>query len=194
MLLSTMRVLVLPFLILQMSTPSYQAEIEQWRHEREARLRADDGWLTVAGLFWLRDGSNRLGTDKSNDIVLPPGSAPPSVGGLEFHNGKTTLQVAQGVKAMVNGAFVTSATLKPDVSGSPDIVQINELTMFVIQRGNRFGIRLKDKNSEMRKAFTDLKYFPVPFFRGPVERKWGFFLTMTARKRAPRAHGNRGEV
>ena len=31
---------------------------------------------------------------------------------------------------------------------------------------------------------SDLKYFPLPFFRGFVERRWGFFLTMTGRKPA----------
>jgi len=30
----------------------------------------------------------------------------------------------------------------------------------------------------------DLKYFPLPFLRGWIERRWGFFLTMTARKPA----------
>jgi ubiquinone/menaquinone biosynthesis C-methylase UbiE len=30
----------------------------------------------------------------------------------------------------------------------------------------------------------DLKYFPLPFFRNFVEKRWGFFLTMTARKPA----------
>jgi len=30
---------------------------------------------------------------------------------------------------------------------------------------------------------TDLKYFPLPWLRDFVERKWGFFLHMTARKR-----------
>jgi hypothetical protein len=29
---------------------------------------------------------------------------------------------------------------------------------------------------------SDLKYFPLPFLRGFVEPRWGFFLTMTARK------------
>ena len=48
--------------------------------------------------------------------------------------------------------------------------------------------------AEMRGLFTgledlcfmrrDLKYFPLPFLRGWVERRWGFFLTMTARKPA----------
>ena len=47
---------------------------------------------------------------------------------------------------------------------------------------------------EMRELFAglenfqfvrrDLKYFPLPFLRGWVERRWGFFLTMTARKPA----------
>jgi hypothetical protein len=25
-------------------------------HEREAALKADDGWLSVSGLFWLKEG------------------------------------------------------------------------------------------------------------------------------------------
>ena len=33
--------------------------------------------------------------------------------------------------------------------------------MFVIQRGGKFGIRLKDNNSRLRKEFTGLHYFPV---------------------------------
>ena len=42
----------------------YQAEIAEWRKQREARLKADGGWLTVAGLFWLHDGANRFGKDQ----------------------------------------------------------------------------------------------------------------------------------
>ncbi len=34
---------------------------------------------------------------------------------------------------------------------------------------------------------SNLKYFPLPFWRETAERRWGFFLTMTARK--PRAAG-----
>jgi hypothetical protein len=38
----------------------YQDTIDRWRHERETKLQADDGWLTVAGLFWLKEGINSL--------------------------------------------------------------------------------------------------------------------------------------
>jgi uncharacterized protein (DUF1684 family) len=148
-------------LLLQVSQASYQAEIEKWRHEREAALKADDGWLTVAGLFWLKEGKNTVGTDPANNFVLPKRSAPGSVGVFEFHNGGTTFQATAGVPVTLNGKPTTRATLKPDTSGSPDILRIHDLTMFVIQRGSRFGIRVKDKNSERRRAFTGLKYFPV---------------------------------
>lgn len=148
------------FLLFQMAAPSYKAQIEHWRQEREARLKADDGWLTVAGLFWLKEGKNSVGTDKSNSIVLPPDSAPASVGEFEFHGGQTVFHSAASANVTLNGQPVTVANLKADSSGAPDILRVNDLTMFVIQRGQRFAIRLKDKNCPMRKAFTGLKYFP----------------------------------
>ena len=150
----------LSFLFLQVTTPSYKSEIEQWRQGREAGLKADGGWLTVAGLFWLKDGENTVRTDKSKTIVLPEGSAPASVGVFMFRDGQTIFRADSGAKVTVNGVPATSAALKPDTSGAPDMLQVNDLTMFVIKRGQRFGIRLKDKNSAMRKNFTGLKFFP----------------------------------
>ena len=42
---------------------SYEQTIERWRRSVDVQLRADDGWLTVSGLFWLKDGPNRVGSD-----------------------------------------------------------------------------------------------------------------------------------
>jgi uncharacterized protein (DUF1684 family) len=157
------KLLVLPLLLFLVAgnESSYQAEIEQWRQHRMAALKADDGWLTVAGLFWLKEGKNTVGADPSNNIVLPVGSAPGRVGNFDFQNGNTTFQSAPGIQATVNGKPAASAVLKSDESGVPDLLRVNDLTMFVIKRGSRSGIRLKDKNNKARKAFTGLKYFPV---------------------------------
>jgi uncharacterized protein (DUF1684 family) len=141
--------------------PAYTAEIEQWRRGREARLRSDDGWLSLAGLFWLKEGENTVGAGPSNDIVLPKGSAPERLGVLEFRNSAISFRSAPGASVTVNGSPATSAALKPDSSNSPDVLRAADLTLYVIQRGDRYGIRLKDKNSEARRMFTGLKYFPV---------------------------------
>ena len=140
---------------------SYQTDIEMWRRGREEMLKADDGWLSVAGLFWLKEGTNTLGADAGNTMILPKGSAPGKVGVFEFYNGNTTFRAAPGAEVTVNGKPAVVAALNPDTAGASDVLRVRDLTMFVIQRGSRFGIRLKDKNSEARKTFRGLKYFPV---------------------------------
>jgi hypothetical protein len=30
--------------------PAFVADVQKWRADRETRLRADDGWLTLVGL------------------------------------------------------------------------------------------------------------------------------------------------
>ena len=42
---------------------SYQRSIADWRAQREAKLKAEDGWLTVVGLTWLKEGVNRVGSN-----------------------------------------------------------------------------------------------------------------------------------
>jgi uncharacterized protein (DUF1684 family) len=138
----------------------YQTAIEQWRQQREADLKADSGWLTVAGLFWLKEGKNTAGTDASCDIVLPRG--PANAGVFEFHNGKTSFLPAPGAAVTVNGKPAGPfAALRPDTEGHPDQVKLESLTMYVIHRGQRYGIRMKDTESEFRKEFTGLHWFPV---------------------------------
>src|SRR5690242_21351161 len=74
-----------------MAAAGYQSEIAEWRRQREAGLRRDGGWLTVTGLFWLREGANRFGTSAGNEVVLPAG--PPLAGVLELHQGNVTAKV-----------------------------------------------------------------------------------------------------
>ena len=145
----------------QPTQPDYKAQILQWRERRVKSLTSDSGWLTVAGLFWLKEGKNPVGAAPGNSIVLPKGSAADSLGTFEFHNGVTTFVAAPGADVTVDGKPANSAVLKPDVSGNPDMVQTRALTMYVIQRGKRFGIRLKDRNAEARKEFTGIRYFPI---------------------------------
>jgi uncharacterized protein (DUF1684 family) len=139
---------------------SYRASIDQWRAQQETELKADDGWLTVSGLFWLKEGINRAGTKTNADIVLPRG--PAELGAFELSGGKTTFRAAPGVAVKLNGQTAGGATpLKSDAEGKPDHIQLDTLTMFVIHRGDRYGIRLKDTESESRKEFTGLHWFPV---------------------------------
>jgi len=48
---------------------AYRQSIEKWRHDYEAQLTSENGWLTVSGLFWLHEGENHFGSDPLNDII-----------------------------------------------------------------------------------------------------------------------------
>jgi uncharacterized protein len=131
------------------ASDAYRAQVEEWRRHREAALKADGGWLTVTGLFWLHDGVNSFGSASSKDIVLP---ADPAVkdGAFDLHNGTVTLRLDGQTRA-----------LRTDSGGKPDAVTMGGLAMFAIRRGGKYGIRLKDNNSSLRKEFTGLHYYPV---------------------------------
>jgi len=141
---------------------AYRAEVRKWRADREARLKADGGWLTVAGLFWLEEGPNRFGTDPAGDVVLPDGSTPAKAGVFELKEGRVAVSLLPEAKATIGGKPVSGVSiLRPDTSGSPDVLEMGTLSLSVIKRGDRYGIRLKDKNAAARKGFTGLEWFDV---------------------------------
>jgi uncharacterized protein (DUF1684 family) len=137
---------------------AYQQSVENWRKDYQAYLTSDTGWLTVSGLFWLRDGANRFGSDPSNEIVLPA-SAPAHAGVFEFRGGKTIARVEPGVVVTMNGHPVQTTELRPD--DPSDRLVLADLTLYVHASGDRLAIRMKDKNSKLRKEFSGLHWFPI---------------------------------
>ena len=141
---------------------AYREEIRQWRADYEDRLKRDNGWLTLAGLFWLKEGDNRFGSGLGNDLILPEGSAPEAAGTFVFHAGKTRLRLNAGVQGFLKGAPVlTETALKPDSAGEPDRMALGHLSMIAIQRGSRYGIRLWDNQSAVRRDFKGTRWFPA---------------------------------
>jgi len=139
----------------------YEATIRQWRENREKRLKADDGWLTVAGLFWLEKGENTMGTDPSSGIVLPEGSAPPRVGTIAYDGATATFTAAAGAAVTAEGKPVTTMPLRDDTAETTDLLTIGGLRFFVIARDGRHAVRLRDLNSPLRRNFTGLSWYPI---------------------------------
>jgi uncharacterized protein (DUF1684 family) len=138
---------------------TYQGTVAKWRADYESSLKSDDGWLTVSGLFWLHEGENHFGTDPLTDIVLHATYVPADAGDFMLQDGKIVVHVKPGVKMSMNDQPVTTTELKPD--SRTDRLRIGDITLYVHASGERYAIRLKDKNSQIRKSFTGLHWFPV---------------------------------
>ncbi|HEY9529635.1 MAG TPA: hypothetical protein VIR02_21265, partial [Anaerolineales bacterium] len=65
-----------------MANPEYENNILKWRQEVDTNLRRENGWLALSGLFWLRKGTNVIGSAPESDILLPQ-RAPARLGTFE---------------------------------------------------------------------------------------------------------------
>ena len=135
----------------------YAEEIEAWRVDREARLKADDGWLTVSALFFLPEGESRFGSSPRNDLVLPD-PFPAEAGVLE-RRGRTVSVRAAGGPLTVDGEPVSAAQLYP-AEGRVTLKE-GPVTFWVHESGERLAIRVRDTEAAIRRNFTHLEWYPV---------------------------------
>jgi uncharacterized protein (DUF1684 family) len=139
----------------------YDEEILAWRKSRVQDLTGEDGWLTLAGLYWLHPGKNTLGSASSNAIVLPAGKAPEYAGAILIAASSVSIEAPPGSGITIDGKAVTSLDLHSDEGGKPTVLKLGSLTFHVIKRGDRLGLRVKDRNNPNRLGFKGLDYYPI---------------------------------
>jgi uncharacterized protein (DUF1684 family) len=134
-----------------MTPEEHRESVLAWRAERDARLRDPDGWLTLVGLHWLAPGENRFGADPTNDFVLAGAQVPAVAGSLVLDGGVVELHRDDH----------DAVRMEVDVSGEPTVLDIGSLRMYVIQRGDRFGLRVRDHASPALAAFEGMSHFEI---------------------------------
>ena len=145
----------------QFGTPQYIASIENWHNQRIKDLKKADGWLNLAGLFWLKEGENKIGCAEDNDIVFPEGLAPAHIGTVTLKDGLTTFHAYPGTDVTDNGKPVKEIVMESDLTDNPTVLAVDSLRWFVIRRENKTGIRLRNLNSSLVKNFKGINTFPV---------------------------------
>lgn len=141
----------------------YTREVTRFQTDHEASLRAEDGYLAVAGLFFLRDGDNAFGTDPGNDIVLPAGTAAAHAGRFHVRDRQVRVHVTGG-GATLNGTPVREGDMRPASSDPPrpaDLLRVGRLTLLVHRSGERTAIRLRDPENPVRTGFPGLRWYDV---------------------------------
>ena len=149
----------------------YRKDIETWRAKRVERLKAPDGWLSLVGLEWLKQGTNTIGSAKDNAIVIA--KAPPHLGNIVLDRGRATFSLdPRAVKAAkIDDANKVGAELVDDSHEKPTLVSFGTVNFYLVHRGDQFGLRIKDSAAPTRMRFTGIDSFAIdPAWR--VEAKW----------------------
>lgn len=146
----------------QTKDENYRKEIESWHQNRESNLKKETGWLSVSGLFWLEEGENTFGSSKENNIVFPAGKAAEKIGSFSLHNDEVRLSIWPNIEVKRNDTlFNTGIIFNKYIEEQSVVLSHKNLRWFIIKRGNRYGVRLRDLESDARKNFTHIERFPV---------------------------------
>ena len=146
---------------------SFNQESLRYQKERDQWMRSEDSPLALAGLFWLKSGENTLGTDPSNQIVLPAGSAPAKVGRLLLRSDHVYFESDPGAIVLFRDSRIMTRDLQSDATGAvPDVLRVGELRMKLIKRGDRLGLRVLSLKTPALLDYQGLTFFPInPAFR-----------------------------
>ena len=136
---------------------TYIKALKAWHQKRIESLKSENGWLNLAGLFWLEEGQNTFGKADNNQIVFPKGSA--KMGTFTLNKGEVTIDIDPKAEVLVNNERVSKLKIFP--AEKPMILKSGSLRWFVIKRGDKYGIRLRDLESDELKHFTDIETYTI---------------------------------
>jgi len=166
---------------------AYQQDFEKWKAEQTEDLKAN--WLSLAGLFWLKPGANTFGSDAGNAIVFPKG--PVHAGEFVLEEKSVSIYLVPEANATIEGKPTSVAKLDPDISNHPTKVEMGSLLFHVIVRGDRVGIRVRDRDSAAAHDFKGMVFYPLDL----NFRVTGTWVTSDGRKKVaiPTAIGDVSE-
>jgi uncharacterized protein (DUF1684 family) len=142
------------------TAPPAPKDWTDWQARRNESIGGTNGWTTLVGLHWLKEGDNSAGRAATNQAVLRAESVPGFIGVFTRQGKEISFTAAEGVDARVNGVGISKIQMNTDATSNPTKLKIGEVSIIAIQRGERIGLRVRDPDSETRRHFKGLHYFP----------------------------------
>lgn len=142
--------------------PAFAHDNELWREQRLTELLAPDGWTSLVGLHWLDLKAHYIGSGSTSGVRLAAG--PPRMGMVTRVGDGWFFTPEAGVSVEVDGQVVKGRVpLHSDRAEAPTLIHFDEGkgTLSLIERGPRFGLRVKHADAPARVDFSHLDYWPA---------------------------------
>ncbi len=147
-----------PETVSALPSESHQQTIEAWRASRHERLVQTDGWLTLVGLEWLKQGENRVGSAADNDIRLAGG--PANWGSVFLGDDQLRFTNTGNDSVRIDNEPLRQVELIPDTEGKPNVVSSGTLSFYVIFRES-YALRIKDSQAVALQNFKGVENYPI---------------------------------
>ena len=145
----------------QVSKRAYKKEIELWDGKRIDALKAANGWVNLAGLFWLKEGNNSFGSDSTSDIIFSHPDFPIRLGIFVVSSNRVDWITAEGNDVMLKDKHIQNLTVFHTDSASNPSLSYKSFKWNIIKRENKIGIRFRDLNSPALNALTHINRYSI---------------------------------
>jgi uncharacterized protein (DUF1684 family) len=156
------------------SAATWKVSLLTWRADLTKELQQPNGWLTLIGLEWLKPGDNTFGSAPGNNLVVKAPTAA-YLGVVQLNDKGLELLPPHGgypKGLLVDGKVPGNPqTLGSDDSEHPSKITTGTVTITIIHRGERYGLRIKDSKAPARTQFHGLRWYP-PDETYRVQAKW----------------------
>lgn len=141
------------------STVAYPDSLNEWFRHRAQALRAENGWLNLAGLFWLRQGDNIFGSDSANALVFAHPDMPARAGIFRVEGQRVSWISAPGVAVTRDGQKADSLVQYEGGGGITAQLALAHFRWTIIRREDRLGVRFRNLRHPALMHFTGTDRF-----------------------------------
>jgi uncharacterized protein (DUF1684 family) len=130
-----------------------------FRKIRIDSLQHENGYLNLSGLFWLKEGENTIGADPKNDFVFPAEHSDSFLGTIILNKGVVTFNSNETNQVFSLGQPVSEMIIFQDKKVV--VLEHKSLRWFIIKRGEKYALRLRDLEGEYVRNFKGIDYFSI---------------------------------
>ena len=136
-----------------------EGDFEQWKIKRTAELTGEDGWLNLAGLFWMDARSPFLEEVNSTTLGFAEEAGYTTLGKFEFGQDSVWFVGMNSAIQEKNTVPPSNRILVFPMEYGSGGVYYKNWKWTIIQRGGNYALRLRDLSHPNLKKFT-----PTPTF------------------------------
>lgn len=138
----------------------YIQSMQEWQAQRLENLKSENGWLNLVGLYWLKEGQNPFGSNEANNIVFPE-SAPEFIGAIILYKGNISVSINEDVEVFINDSLLKEHDVYTDAYDHTTQFKMGSFRWYIIKRGDRYGIRLRNLESPLINQITKIPSYPI---------------------------------
>jgi uncharacterized protein (DUF1684 family) len=142
------------------TSAAYTASIKHFDSLRVKALTEQNGWLNLAGLYWLKPGDNSFGSAANNTLVFKHKYMPAILGKFKVVGSRVSFEFEKAVSKSSSDYSEESILFDP-ANKTDTSIQFNQFMWSIIIREDKIGVRFRDLKNPALAAFKGNKRFAI---------------------------------